>query len=506
MHPHNKSLGIVRVLLSLLVAMTGTFVLATPASAYLLNNTTSCSPGQRWDSARPVKVRVLGDSVFDYLNKRGGGSTLADLARLDRDIKAVIALYNAIPGSRLTLELGPPITGDSSLDDPDDENFGTQTIALGFTNGVAKSSATAEAWAAGAPNDGCTRTRAHVRFRKDYNWIFGPPDTTDVDGRAFYTVEQPPRTGGASPRTFLGILTHEMGHAVGLAHPDNNYAVMAQNFRTWFRGPDHVLRTRLLPDDTAGILALYGTPGVTKPLDVSVTASWFKSAEAQFRTCTAQIAKVNEAARAVSQATGLPVDGQFPADVIFKGEYADLFAALANAQEALRACEDSKNAMQLDYCRVSSRGDDWADRLRGFDALCGVNRKGSEYARVSDRVCPGEQVQLRYSINNHTSLRDALVKSEVWFSRDAMLNAFDGSDAKSPDVREFTVKAASSATVGQVFRLPASLASGETLYVFVRAIPHDPGSGASLWDRDIEPWNNAIMLRSTITVDSGACR
>ena len=401
------------------------------------------------------------------------------------------------------LQLGSGITGDSSLGEPEDENYGTQTIVIGFTNGVAAGSATAEAWAPGDPKDGCTRTRAHILFRKDYNWIFGPPDTTAVDGRSFYTAAQPSKVGSSSPRTFLGILTHEMGHAVGLGHPDDNYAVMAQSFRTWFRGADHVLRTRLLPDDTAGILALYGKAGTTKPLDISVTNSWYKSAEAQFNTCTTQIANVNAAARAVSEATGVPIDAQFPADAIFKGEYADLFQALANAQDALRACEDSKNAMQIDYCKVSSRGDDWADRLKKDDVFCGVNsRTGSAYPAVSERICPGGYVQLRYSLNNHTSLRDALVKTEAWFSSDTQLNARDGSDTKSPDIREFTIEAADSETIGQMFRLPPGMASGETLNVFVRAIPMTPEPApaclTAISSRGTTPSCCAMPSRSTL--------
>ena len=507
MNTRHKDLRIMRGWLILLAAVAATIGSVTPASAYLLNRASSCSPGQKWDSSRPVKVRLLGDSVADYLNNVRTGSTLVDLARLDADVRAVIDLYNAIPGSSLVLQYDTGITGDSSLGEPEDENYGTQMIVIGFTDGVAAGSATAEAWAPGDPKDGCTRTRAHILFRKDYNWIFGPPDTTAVDGRSFYTAAQPSKVGSSSPRTFLGILTHEMGHAVGLGHPDNNYAVMAQSFRTWFRGADHVLRTRLLPDDTAGILALYGKTGVTKPLDISVTTSWYKSAAAQFNTCTTQIANVNAAARAVSEATGVPVDAQFPADVIFKGEYVELFQALENAQNALRACQDSKNAVQIDYCKVSSRGDDWADRMKQDGVFCGVNSQtGSVYPTVSDKICPAGYVQLRYSLNNHTSLRDALVKTEVWFSRDTQLNAMDGSDTKSPDVREFTVKAADSETIGQMFRLPSSMASGETLYVFVRAVPHDTRTGDSLWASDIAPWNNAIMLRNTIKVDSAACR
>ena len=144
----------------------------------------------------------------------------------------------------------------------------------------------------------------------------------------------------------------------------------------------------------------------------------------------------------------------------------------ADAQDQLQACEDSKNAIQIDYCKVSSRGDDWVDRLKSDGVYCGVNKAGSAYAPVSDRICPGGYVQLRYSLNNHTSLKDVLVKTEVWFSSDTQLNAMDGSDTKSPDVREFTVNAADSSTLGQMFRLPASISNGQTRYVFVRAMPY----------------------------------
>ena len=492
-----------RVLMSM-TAVAALVGLATPASAYVLQQTATCNPGQKWDASRPVKVRLLGDSVADYLNTRDGGSTFSDLVRLDADLKAVVALYNAIPGSSLELVLESGITGDNDLGSPSAENYGSQTIVIGFTKSTLGTT-DAEAWMSPNPSDGCTRTRAHISFRKDLRWIFGPPDSNDVDGRSFYTAAQPP-IGSSTAITFLGILTHEMGHALGLAHPDDSYAVMAQNFRTWFRGPDHILKTRLLPDDTAGILALYPKAGVTRPLDISATATWYKSAEQQFATCTTQIAQVNAAARAVSEATGVPVDADFPADKIFKGEYADLFQALANAQEALRVCEDSKNAMQLAYCKVSSRGDDWADRVKGTSVFCAVNKAGTTYPPVSEKVCPGGYVQLRYSLNNHTSLKDVLVKSEAWFSTDKQLNAMDGSDKKSPDVREFTVKAADSATIGNNFRLPASISSGQTLFVFVRAIPYDVKTGANLFDNDIEPWNNATMMRHAIKVDSAACR
>ena len=118
--------GSMRGCLILLAAAVATVGSATPASAYLLYKTSSCTPGLKWDSSRPVKVRLLGDSVANYLNNVRTGSTLIDLARLDADVRAVIDLYNAIPGSSLTLDFDSGITGDSDLGEPEDENYGTQ--------------------------------------------------------------------------------------------------------------------------------------------------------------------------------------------------------------------------------------------------------------------------------------------------------------------------------------------------------------------------------------------
>ena len=53
--------------------------------------------------------------------------------------------------------------------------------------------------------------------------------------------------------------------------------------------------------------------------------------------------------------------------------------------------------------------------------------------------------------------------------------------------------------------LPTSIPSGQTRYVFVRAMPYDVKTGASLWNSRRE-WNNAIMMRQPIRVDSGVCR
>ncbi len=83
MSTFDKNLKVIRGCLFLLTAAAAMVGTAPPASAYLLNKTSSCSPGQKWDTSKPIKVRLLGDSVFDYLNnRRPGTSTLIDLAGL----------------------------------------------------------------------------------------------------------------------------------------------------------------------------------------------------------------------------------------------------------------------------------------------------------------------------------------------------------------------------------------------------------------------------------------
>ncbi len=481
-------------------------VASGPALAYKLYTPTACPSGVKWDTSRPIQVRLANDSITDYVTNRTGGlGAFGDFLLLDQDVRSVIARYNEIPGSSVVLEMGEGVDAGVDLGEPDDENWGTQTIVIGFTDRTSKNPS-AEAWGPGVSDvKPCTRTRAHILFRKDVNWVFGPPDDTDVDGRHFSTVKQPRVSNDSQPHTFLGILTHEMGHALGLNHPIDDYAIMAQSFNTWFRGPDHVLRTELLPDDIAGILALYGETEARTHLDVSVTNSWVKTS-AQRTNCRAEAAVIASLEADVAEVEAVLPYLQGAGREAALANIDRLKAEISEAEDALEACEDSNNAAQVENCFASSRGDGWADKL-DERALCGTNERNSSYAPVSDRICPGDQVQVRYTLNNHSMFRDALVKAQMWLSPDTELNVIGGArgELKSRDEREFTIQPGKSALIGQVFRMPENAVDGQIYRVFIRAMPYDSVTGQSLWRSDARPWNNAIMLRSVITVSSADC-
>ena len=468
-----------------------------PASAYVLNKEASCDPGQAWDISRPVEVRFLGPSFLDYAEQKGWSDVAARMLDAIDDVKAVIALYNSVPGSGLRLEYAGGYPEGDDIGEPGDQDWGDQTIVIGFTNATNANNEDAEAWAPGAPEDGCTRTRAHILFNKDHDWVFGPPDADVVDARHF--------GAGDKAITFLGILTHEMGHAIGLGHAKDHYATMDQAFKTWFRGPDHTMRTQLLPDDVAGILELYGTSNARTHLDISVSRTWFTSSADQ-----ADCGPAEGALRAAERdrddwevvVAGLPGDK----GAVARAEYQKALDAVALARAALNRCEDAFSAKQSYNCEVSSRADLWADREDG-GVLCGVNgASGSDYPPASTRVCPQGQVQLRYTLNNHSAFRDADAQAEVWFSTDKELDVRRaGEELQSPDVRETFVPALTSKSVGQVFRVPDTAVEGQGYWVFVRAVPYDSESGSRLWSTDADIWNNAILIRDKVTVSPGAC-
>jgi hypothetical protein len=68
---------------------------------------------------------------------------------------------------------------------------------------------------------------------------------------------------------------------------------------------------------------------------------------------------------------------------------------------------------------VSSRGDDYFEptgtKETGF---CGVNfDTASKYPPVSNHVCPGKDLQIRYALNNRSD-QTVTTEEQVWLSLD----------------------------------------------------------------------------------------
>ena len=411
-----------------------------------------------------------------------------------------------MPGMSYTLEYDPAgIDGDDDLGSPDSDNFGANVIVIGFTRMSLLKAPNAEAWNKQATFAGlnCTTARSHIRFRmldsgQPFQWVFGPPDNWDDADRAFTTAAQP-AVPNTTPISFLGILTHEFGHAMGLGHPKNEYGMMAQGFETWLRGPNHLLRTGLLPDDINGLRALYGNRRDSGHLDLSLSNTWVQTAEDLDATCD-PLRESEASARAKLEAA---VATNANIEVINQW-----IARTSEASAERAACEDDLNASQIAQCKVSSRADGWVDVLDADGELCGT-RSGSSSAFpvVSGNVCPGAQIQVRFTVNNHSLERDVQANVEMWLSKNQRLNTQRGPDTRLQSIDERTVEigAGESKVIGQVFRLPTAARAGNSYHVFLRAIPRDPQTGNSLMSQDLHVWNNATRSQGKVTVDPGAC-
>lgn len=479
---------------------------ASNSAAFELYDTASCAPGVRWSTTNTVKVKLLWDSYLKFyaLQPDDAKPDLGAMTRMVADVQAVVDEYNAVPGSRLRLEYAGMQLGDDDLQDYPADTFDVDTIIVGFTTGTAAGNEDAPAWARRFPSGACTPTRAHLNFKASERWVFGPPAHTGINGKFF--------DGGTS---FRAVLLHETGHALGLAHETDAYAVMDHGTKAWTRGTAEVPQMELLPDDMLGIATLYGTGSLTG-VDVSLTNTTFQTAqevtdanaaadrrnpgcadeEATLSSFQAQRNRLLQAMPAL-QGAGLQAA---------QAQLARLEASIAAQDNVVWECRYRKDtAEQVNHCDVSSRGDDYVDPGAGSGAFCGVNAAaGSAYPPVGRAVCAGHYVQVRYTANNRSS-QTVKIQESLWFSRDdALLVSSSAADPVSPDLREFELRPAQSARIGRIFRVPAGLAAG-TYKVFAHAVPVDPGTGASLWWHDADRLNNSIRLRGTIDVVNGPC-
>ena len=403
------------------------------ALAYKLYTGGGCTGGKKWNTSTPVQVMLLYDSFVDYEDGKGITDVTTDHSNVIDDINKVIDEYNSAYGIDIKLELGADITGDDNLDDTDD--FGDHTIVIGFTDKASDN----PAWTPTTDDGNCTYLQTHLYLRKSDTWNFGVPGDLTVNGK---------KADGAY--FFRAILLHEMGHALGLAHPETGYAVMDHGTKVWTRGKDDTLVVELLPDDIAGLRALYGNGG-PREFDISVTNTWY-----------------------------LPAT-----------EYPD---------------DKSNAAHQIKVCEVSSRGDDYfvPTGTNEDGNKCGVNLPtGSKYQPVSDHVCAGDDLQIVYAVNNRSD-QTVTTEEQVWLSSDDDLEVNGAAkDIRLTQTRSWTLVPGST-QIGRHYTVDAGTPGG-TYRVYVRVVPYDAITGASLWSNDTNQWNNSTRVPGLITVDAG-CR
>lgn len=479
--------------------------LANTTHAYVFYKTSTCSPspGAKWSTANTINVYFLIDSLTDYHTVNGITGQWSDYIDAVDDIEAIVEEYNTVDGSELTLQYAGPILGDNNLDDYGVDVFSNDSIVIGFTDLSAASNPAAPAWAPNNPNDSCTYSSRHIYFKKSTIWTFSEPDTSDVNGKYF--------GGGTS---FRAVLLHEMGHSVGLAHETDEYAVMNHGTKAWTRGSGEVMQMELLPDDIQGINSLYNDGSLAQDLDISITNTWFMSAaertdynrENDIRNtgCDDIEGEITELEIERSQLLAVIPFLQGPGLAAALAQLANIEAQIATEEENLDDCYYTETtAAQIQQCKVSSRGDLYADKEDEL-VFCGVNATPvSNYPVVSNNVCPGDYVQLRFTINNKSLYEDADVDLQMWISQDDDLEVNGANqDYKSEDIREAAVSTSTSISNGRVFRIPDNVPLSNSPYrVFVRAVPFDVNNGASLWWDDVDRWNNSIRVRGNLDIN-----
>ena len=485
------------------------FSYSSHSSAYQLSDTDTCKPGARWSTSAPVKVKLLSLSLTDYVQRhlKQIDNGLLALSQAIADIQSVVDEYNAVNGSTLKLEYAGPILDDSDLGDYDEDQFGSHTIVVGFTDDPPPSNSV-PAWTPEYSGDKCTYDRRHIRFSKKDLWTFGLPEYTVADGKHF-----------GIGTSFRAVLLHEMGHAVGLQHALAEYAVMDHGTKAWTRGKDEVPTMQLLPDDSTALRILYPVPGgfAVKP-DISLTNTWFLSAadRTHYNTVNNKAHKDCQSAEnsldqlkqsreqqvtVMKELSGHPLEAA-------TDRLNQIDAEIASATQTLNDCyyrEDE--AGQIPNCQVSTAGDTVSNPGDGDAVFSGVISKPDPKTKPIGNVAyPGDLVQLRYTVNNKTPYKVKL-NEEIYFSIDERLD-ISGSqaDLRSPDQYESElVDTWTSKSLDRTVRVPSTAKPGECYYVFARVIASDAHSGETVFDAEQDHWNNSIRLPGILQIATSVC-
>ncbi|MBT3983276.1 MAG: matrixin family metalloprotease [Bacteriovoracaceae bacterium] len=244
-------------------------ILMTPGSsqAFNLMGKKKCGGiGKRWAGKKPVEVRLHLPSLKSYIKSKDFADPKSALARAKGDIKRVIKEINSISEIDLTLELGQDLKF-PKLYRGNDEKY-HRSIRIGFYNRSQMNARSKKkqnpAWA--NMDKKCRFSENFVTYNGKLKWAFGNPKQ---NGQKYWEVGR--QLG--EKLSFRAVLLHEVTHALGLSHANNEYAIMNHSHKPWTTGKSEA-SMEFLPDDVAGLISLYGNKS-KKTADLTVTNSYF---------------------------------------------------------------------------------------------------------------------------------------------------------------------------------------------------------------------------------------
>ncbi len=167
------------------------------------------------------------------------------------------------------------------------DDFGDQTIVIGFTGLPNQRSPHAEAWTNASKEGDCNIKRVHLVFRQGCELVLRPPPKHECHRQpAFLQSSTSANTGSRGTAAYISWHSHPRNGlrrwsraSCGGLHSDG-----PGGSRPGTAPPNHIVRLQLLPDDMAGLFELYGTSLLGKHQDISVSTRWLRVRRSQATT------------------------------------------------------------------------------------------------------------------------------------------------------------------------------------------------------------------------------
>jgi hypothetical protein len=172
---------------------------------------------------------LLGGNIDLYVDNSNGDLTADELARIQDAVTAVDAV--TVPYGVTITEVTDPTQADVTL------NMDTTSAVGGYANGVL----------------GCTTDSGQVTIIAGWNFYAGS-NVTQI---------------GAGQYDFETVVTHELGHALGLGHSANSASVMFATLNTGEVNRGMTVADLNVADSDNGACGLHASPASSQPIDFS---------------------------------------------------------------------------------------------------------------------------------------------------------------------------------------------------------------------------------------------